>query len=157
MQSSISQMSNSVRETQPFNKRAKAWNTKFKQQPIVEVQVSQSSFILTHRRPMINPERPLQLRGFISIDEYQQFIEDLNKLIIQYWPPKCFAITSYVLVPVTIGFSLLAPIYCLNQVEKYLSWKIEEYNIDWEHSHFKCVLHKGKLLFFTLRTQQDTS
>lgn len=44
---------------------------------------------------------------------------------------------SYMLLPFSCGFSLLCPYFCFDNAEKYVQWKLDEYNIKWESKGLK--------------------
>lgn len=41
------------------------------------------------------------------------------------------------LIPFSCGFSLLCPYFCFDNAEKYVQWKLDEYNIKWESKGLK--------------------
>ncbi|CAD8143565.1 unnamed protein product [Paramecium octaurelia] len=104
---------------------------------VITIKTKGNKFILSKLYPYYYIKHNSLLLEYISEHEIKSFLDDLNRIIANNWPPKKLILLSYLLIPLSCGFSLLCPYYCFNNAERFVAWKIEEYNIKWEDKGLK--------------------
>ncbi|CAD8060206.1 unnamed protein product [Paramecium sonneborni] len=104
---------------------------------VITIKTKGNKYILSKLYPYYYLKHNTVLLQYVGENEINSFLDELNKTIANNWPPKTLILISYILVPLSCGFSLLCPYYCFNNAEKYVSWKIEEQNIKWEDKGLK--------------------
>lgn len=104
---------------------------------VITIKTKGNRFVLSKLYPYYYLKQNSLLLEYINEHEIKLFLDELNKTIANNWPPKKLILLSYLLVPLTCGFSLLCPYYCFDNAEKYVTWKIDEYNIKWEDKGIK--------------------
>lgn len=57
------------------------------------------------------------LENVVSERELARIVEDLNEVIVSHWPCATCYLYGYLCLPCTLGMSLLAPGFCVNQAE----------------------------------------
>jgi Golgin subfamily A member 7/ERF4 family. len=54
---------------------------------------------------------PTEIEPYVSFDEYQRIITDINETLMTYWPCLFSLCLGYICCPFTLGLSLLIPKY----------------------------------------------
>ncbi|CAD8141215.1 unnamed protein product [Paramecium octaurelia] len=99
---------------------------------VITIKTKGNKYILSKLYPYYYLRYNPLLLEYINEHEIKSFLDEINKQIANNWPPKKLIMLSYLLIPFSCGFSLLLPFYCFNNAEKFVQWKIDEYNIKWE-------------------------
>lgn len=60
-----------------------------------------------------------ELEPVLSREEHYDIVNRLNTTLAAYWPCGLVYVTGYVLVPCTVGLSLLCPMMCVTDAEKH--------------------------------------
>ena len=66
-----------------------------------------------------------ELSAVLSRDEHQDIVNRLNMTLSAYWPCGLVYYTGYILVPCTLGLSLLCPMMCVSDAELHAARLLE--------------------------------
>lgn len=81
---------------------------------LIQIKCSGSSYMLSSLRSHYDGEYLPILKDYITENEFQTFLCDINDVISKYWPSRKVFIAAFVFIPLTFGFSLMLPLCCLS-------------------------------------------
>ncbi|CAD8108492.1 unnamed protein product [Paramecium primaurelia] len=137
----------------PFDPRANAFelakmeSIRRKQHPLILITRVKSSGVHYFIGPSksYSNEYPSELEPYITKDDFESFINEVNDVIVKYWPCFFTFILAFAFSVVTCFLSLYLPRVCIEDVQRFLGYVIERWNETWEEKGIK-VEYKRNLL-----------